>query len=249
MDTIEITQTIRELRQLTVGELREKYLEVFGEANRSRNKDYLIRRIAWRIQANAEGGITERAKLRAQELANEADIRVRFNRSQPQDSPAAHQITAAIKPGRDPRLPLPGSSRSSIRWMPSARLARHSSPASATRAGRYNCSFVSVTQQFNTSHSMVRLTLNTLLSFAQFEREIIAGNPLGRWWRCKRRHCRHPPYGTGRQGRSWKGSDARSGTTFSQPSPQIRVNLSAYSGNGGRPPAEMVCARSCLIFN
>lgn len=39
---------------------------------------------------------------------------------------------------------------------------------------RHNCSFVSVTQQFNTSHSMGRLTLNILLSFAQFEREIIA---------------------------------------------------------------------------
>jgi len=35
-------------------------------------------------------------------------------------------------------------------------------------------SFVSVTQQFNTTNSMGRLTLNVLLSFAQFEREIIA---------------------------------------------------------------------------
>ena len=38
---------------------------------------------------------------------------------------------------------------------------------------RQGVSFVSVTQQFNTSHSMGRLTLNILLSFAQFEREII----------------------------------------------------------------------------
>ncbi len=38
---------------------------------------------------------------------------------------------------------------------------------------RHGCSFVSVTQQFNTTHSMGRLTLNILLSFAQFEREII----------------------------------------------------------------------------
>ncbi|TWU13349.1 DNA-invertase hin [Symmachiella macrocystis] len=38
---------------------------------------------------------------------------------------------------------------------------------------KYNVSFVSVTQQFNTTHSMGRLTLNILLSFAQFEREII----------------------------------------------------------------------------
>ncbi|MCL2646853.1 MAG: recombinase family protein [Phycisphaerales bacterium] len=38
---------------------------------------------------------------------------------------------------------------------------------------RHGISFVSVTQQFNTTHSMGRLTLNILLSFAQFEREII----------------------------------------------------------------------------
>ncbi|MGL5254502.1 MAG: recombinase family protein [Brevinema sp.] len=35
---------------------------------------------------------------------------------------------------------------------------------------KYNTSFVSITQQFNTSTSMGRLTLNMLLSFAQFER-------------------------------------------------------------------------------
>jgi len=38
---------------------------------------------------------------------------------------------------------------------------------------KHSVSFVSVTQQFNTTHSMGRLTLNILLSFAQFEREII----------------------------------------------------------------------------
>src|ERR1039457_5085888 len=39
---------------------------------------------------------------------------------------------------------------------------------------QHNVSFVSVTQQFNTTNSLGRLTLNILLSFAQFEREIIA---------------------------------------------------------------------------
>ncbi len=38
---------------------------------------------------------------------------------------------------------------------------------------RRGVSFVSITQQFNTTTSMRRLTLNMLLSFAQFEREII----------------------------------------------------------------------------
>ena len=39
---------------------------------------------------------------------------------------------------------------------------------------RHDCSFVAVTQAFNTSTSMGRLTLNVLLSFAQFEREVTA---------------------------------------------------------------------------
>src|SRR4029079_10144677 len=38
---------------------------------------------------------------------------------------------------------------------------------------RRGVSFVSITQQFNTTSSMGRLTLNVLLSFAQFEREVI----------------------------------------------------------------------------
>ncbi len=40
------------------------------------------------------------------------------------------------------------------------------------RFDKHNVSFVSVTQQFNTTSSMGRLTLNVLLSFAQFEREV-----------------------------------------------------------------------------
>jgi site-specific DNA recombinase len=38
----------------------------------------------------------------------------------------------------------------------------------------HEVSFVSITQQFNTTTSMGRLTLNVLLSFAQFEREVAA---------------------------------------------------------------------------
>ena len=39
---------------------------------------------------------------------------------------------------------------------------------------KHGATFVSVTQQFNTTSSMGRLTLNVLLSFAQFEREMIS---------------------------------------------------------------------------
>ena len=45
---------------------------------------------------------------------------------------------------------------------------------------RRGVSFVSITQQFNTTTSMGRLTLNVLLSFAQFEREVTGEEPATR---------------------------------------------------------------------
>jgi DNA invertase Pin-like site-specific DNA recombinase len=45
----------------------------------------------------------------------------------------------------------------------------------------HNASFVSVTQQFNTTTSTGRLTLNMLLSFAQFKREIASSKAKGMW--------------------------------------------------------------------
>lgn len=58
---------IMSLSRMTVGELREKYLEVFGEETRSHHKDFLRKRIAWRLQALAEGDLSERARRRAEE--------------------------------------------------------------------------------------------------------------------------------------------------------------------------------------
>ncbi|NUN53627.1 MAG: DUF2924 domain-containing protein [Planctomycetaceae bacterium] len=68
---------IRALQDMTVPELREQYREVFGEETRSRHKEFLWRRIAWRMQANEEGDLSERALRRAAELANDADVRLR----------------------------------------------------------------------------------------------------------------------------------------------------------------------------
>ncbi|MCE9634705.1 MAG: DUF2924 domain-containing protein [Planctomycetes bacterium] len=54
---------------MTLADLRETYREVFGEETRSRHEDFLRKRIAWRLQANEEGDLSERAKRRAAELA------------------------------------------------------------------------------------------------------------------------------------------------------------------------------------
>ncbi len=47
-------------------QLKKRYEQLFGEPCRSCKKTYLVRRIAWRLQANAEGGLSERAKLTTQ---------------------------------------------------------------------------------------------------------------------------------------------------------------------------------------
>ena len=72
----QIREEIESLRSLTTAQLKEKYREVFGEQSRSNHKQFLFRRIAWRIQANAWGDLSERARRRAAELADDAEIRV-----------------------------------------------------------------------------------------------------------------------------------------------------------------------------
>lgn len=61
---IQIHAQIEALRRMTVRELRGRYREVFGEESRSNHKQFLFRRIAWRLQAVAEGDLSERARRR-----------------------------------------------------------------------------------------------------------------------------------------------------------------------------------------
>ena len=62
ISTTALREQIESLRQMTVGQLKTKYQEVFGETSRSNHKQFLFRRIAWRMQANAYGGLSERAR-------------------------------------------------------------------------------------------------------------------------------------------------------------------------------------------
>ena len=60
-----IQQQIDELRGMPVSRLRERYAEAFGEPTASGNRQWLFRRVAWRIQSLAEGDLSERARRRA----------------------------------------------------------------------------------------------------------------------------------------------------------------------------------------
>ena len=71
------------LQQMTVNELREQYAVLMGEPTNARNKTWLFRACAWRIQELAFGGLSERAKQRAKELARECDVRPRGKQAKP----------------------------------------------------------------------------------------------------------------------------------------------------------------------
>jgi hypothetical protein len=101
---------IEALRHMTVGQLKERYREVFGEASRSNHKQFLFRRIAWRVQANAWGGLSERARRRALEIADDADLRIRAPRNFLKvELDESRIIETRVAPTEDPRLPMPGT--------------------------------------------------------------------------------------------------------------------------------------------
>src|SRR5262249_109739 len=91
-------------QHLTIGQLRMRYAEVFGESLRTGNKAWLVRRLAWRLQALAEGGLSERARQRATLLAHETTLRITPPRVH-SDQPTAQ--VASEPPA--PRLPPPGT--------------------------------------------------------------------------------------------------------------------------------------------
>jgi hypothetical protein len=103
---LNIDKEVAVMQRMTVNELQQKFAEVFGEQPRGRHKQWLIKRIAWRMQANEEGGLSERALRRAMELANDADLRLTAPKTKPSDK--SPQPVAQIVPS-DNRLPMPGT--------------------------------------------------------------------------------------------------------------------------------------------
>ncbi len=105
---LNIHREVAALQRMGAKQLRLRYAEVFGEQTPAHNKTWLVRRIAWRLQALAEGDLSERARRRAEELAHDADLRLNPPRPRPADTPPT-TAPAAVVPRRDPRLPPVGS--------------------------------------------------------------------------------------------------------------------------------------------
>jgi Protein of unknown function (DUF2924) len=103
---LNILNEVAALQRLTVGQLRQRFAELFGEATPASNRTWLVKRIAWRIQALAEGDLSERARRRAAELACDADLRLNPPRSK---STAPPLEPVSVPAPIDHRLPPPGT--------------------------------------------------------------------------------------------------------------------------------------------
>jgi hypothetical protein len=112
-----VPDQLAELETMSVGQLRERYRELFNEVSGSRNKAHLRRKLQHRVQELAEGGSSETAKKRIQELNKTTPVRRRFGKSGP--TPAKAKVkagstkeSAAIEEApedRDQRLPPAGT--------------------------------------------------------------------------------------------------------------------------------------------
>ena len=98
----DIEREMAQLRELDVPQLQARHQEVCGEPAGSPHKEHLVRRIAWQLQALAEGGLSPRARRRAEELASDACRRTRA-------APKRRRVSDAARKRRDQRLPAPGT--------------------------------------------------------------------------------------------------------------------------------------------
>jgi hypothetical protein len=105
---LNIVNEVATLQRLSIGQLRQRFAELFGEATKASNRTWLLKRIVWRMQALAEGDLTERARRRAAELARDADLRLNQPQSKANTTPTPPE-PASIPAPVDQRLPPPGT--------------------------------------------------------------------------------------------------------------------------------------------
>jgi hypothetical protein len=106
---LNVGKEIAALERLTTKELRARYAEVFQDPTNANNKAWLVKRIAWRVQALSEGDLSQRARQRAAELANDADLRLSPPKVLVDAAPPERTKTVVLHTRADDRLPPLGT--------------------------------------------------------------------------------------------------------------------------------------------
>jgi Protein of unknown function (DUF2924) len=108
----DVYRAIQQLHRLTIPVLTIRYQELFGEAARILHKQFLVRRLAWQLQAQVQGGLGVRACQRILEISDESDLRSGSNparRLGPARAAISAPASAKVHYGNDPRLPPAGT--------------------------------------------------------------------------------------------------------------------------------------------
>jgi hypothetical protein len=110
MAELNIDREVALMQRMSVNELQQKFVEVCGEQPRSRNKQWLVKRVAWKLQAREFGGLSERALRRAAEIADACDLSD-LRLTAPRESKTGPSVTpSTVAPmALDKRLPMPGT--------------------------------------------------------------------------------------------------------------------------------------------
>jgi hypothetical protein len=106
---LNIAKEVAALERMTAKQLRERFAEVFGETTNANNRIWLVKRIAWRLQALDEGDLSERARARAAELARDSELRLCPPPIKAAAVPAAGTRVVETNLVADNRLPPPGT--------------------------------------------------------------------------------------------------------------------------------------------
>ncbi len=69
--SVTIAAQVKALESMTVHQLRDRWLEVFGEETKQRHRRYLIKRLAWKLQEDQLPKLTPEQEARVQEYMRE----------------------------------------------------------------------------------------------------------------------------------------------------------------------------------
>jgi DUF2924 family protein len=91
---------IEDLRGMERSELIDRYTEVFGGTPRIRSREFLWKRLAWKMQEQRYGGLSTIAKARLEELIRGLDLPLDEN---------VRKVTGQLRGKRKPGDPMPGT--------------------------------------------------------------------------------------------------------------------------------------------
>lgn len=103
-----VTEQLAALKTMTTSDLAKRLEELTGMPSRTRNPQYLRKRVAWHLQAAEFGGLPEAALAKIDELAPLA-MKAFDPATRRRVRPSAGLKGAAAGNARDPRLPAPGA--------------------------------------------------------------------------------------------------------------------------------------------